>query len=198
MNYTGSAQGFYAEKGVIDLTGWDESLGKNAELNGEWKFYPNRFMYPGDFGKENTGSGLDSYKYVKVPGNWNRYLNGKGSAEGAGTFSLLIKVPKDGIYGLKTKTIRTASRTYVNGIEVCHTGNPALTEDDFVTESRYKTAFFESINGEIHLTLHIASYGHRSGGIISPIEFGTYNSIMKRNSREIALDTMIISIGSVE
>lgn len=185
---------YIAEKGLIDLSDWEKDEGKNVRLSGEWAFYPNQFINQDEIDTSISNSGSHIFSYVEVPGSWESYLNEEGTAEGAGTFYLIIKVPEDRTYGIKTKTIRTASRTYINGIEVAHTGSPGLTRESFVPESKYKTAFFKSENKEIHLLMHVSSFGYRSGGIISPIEFGTFESISKKNTREIFVDTLLISI----
>lgn len=107
--YIHGKQPQYVEEGVLDFQtlGWPEK--GYMELNGEWEFYFNEFIEPGDFeGKEP--------RYIKVPGIWNRDVRGeKYPVKGFGTYRLVLKnFPTDEVIALKKTSIRNASRIFIN------------------------------------------------------------------------------------
>ncbi len=183
MNYYRKDNKYSAIEGIMDLSTWDSKNSDIIGLVGEWEFYPNKL---GKYEKDK--------KYIKVPGSWGQYLDDTGSSEGSGTYRLVIKVPEDKVYGIKTRTIRLASRIFINGKEVASMGNPSLTKEKFIPASKYKVGFAESKNKTLELIIQVSSYAYRSGGIIQPIEFGSYESIMTRNNKDRGIDAFIISI----
>ncbi|WP_048747021.1 hypothetical protein [Paenibacillus sp. P22] len=99
-----------AEKGVLDLAGWDGS-GRIA-LNGEWEFYWNELLAPGEASRQGEPA------WMEVPGAWNdRQASGdEMPAYGAATYRLrLLHVPESGVYAIKKTNIRFASEIYING-----------------------------------------------------------------------------------
>lgn len=182
--------------GVLDLQDWKGVNSQTIKLDGEWEFYPDVLINP-----ENKTDAINEFdkninirKYVKVPSSWESYLNKEGSTEGSGTFRLIIKIPKDGSYGIKTKTIRSACRIYLNKEEVGVTGNPSIYRSEFKPGSKYKVGFANSLNKEIELVIQVSSYEYRSGGILSSIEFGASQSIIRENHRKLVIDALIISV----
>ena len=194
LNYINEDYKYVVNNGIINLDNYDEKADKNIKLVGGWEFYPHIFIYPDENGGDSFLKYRDIKKIVQVPGSWESYLNDNGSVEGAGTYRITIKVPKDEMYGIKAKTIRLANRIYINGKEVASVGYPALDKEGFEIGSRYSVAFAESRDKELQLVIHISSFDYRSGGIIQPIIFGTYNTIMMLDNRERNTDALIISI----
>ncbi len=196
-NFSGTQQQQYMVKGgVQDLSAWNVTAEKNVDLIGEWEFYPGILLthLPGEGGSTSVPEQRYRIKYVSVPGSWNAYLNENKTAEGSGTFRLVIKVPEDGIYGIKTSTIRTASRLFLNGQELANMGNPSLTKEDFIPQSKYNIGFSQSINRELELLVQVSNYEYGEGGILKPIKFGTFDSIMKDVNMERAMEVFIVSI----
>jgi len=181
-----------AEKGRMDLQEW--GLKKNIKLDGEWEFYPGVFLEPGGIQNKDLREYEQIKKYVQIPGPWNTYLNEDGSADGAGTYRLVIKVPEDRVYAIKTRTIRMASRVYLNGQATIRMGNPSINREDFERDSKYRVGAGNSLNREIELILHVSNYDYKVGGIIKSIEFGTFESIMKVNNKDRALDVLMIAV----
>lgn len=193
INFSNRVDGYLAKEGIMDLQNWKPDRG-NTKLNGVWEFYPGVFLEPN---KTSTGVSekLDGIKkYINVPGTWDNYINEAGSAEGAGTYRLIVKVPEDRLYAIKTKTIRFANRIYLNGQKVIHTGEPSLSRAGFKPESKYKIGAGSSLDGEIEVIAHVSSFGYKTGGIIAPIEFGSFKSIMFENNVSRAFDTLAVSI----
>ncbi|AFS79104.1 two-component system sensor histidine kinase [Gottschalkia acidurici 9a] len=186
LNFLKSETNYIAENGILNIQNWDPAKEENIKLDGEWRFYPHTLLDPSQ--KETKDNLLE--KYIEVPSSWesNGYINESG------TYRLVIKVPEDRVYGIKTKTIRSASRIYFNGEEVMSMGNPSLDRENFNPESKYKIAMGSSSNKEIELVIQVSSYEYRVGGILKSIEFGTSETIMNTNNKDRAMDALIISV----
>ena len=194
-NTNEQAAKYIAEEGKLDLTSWDLYGKENIELLGKWEFYPGKLMdFPNPAKDVNEIKDDKSVRnYVEVPGEWNSYLNDNGSPDGSGTYRLVIKVPKEGTYGIKTGTIRAACRIFLNGEEVASMGNPSLDKSDFVPLSKYNIGFTQSINQEIHLAIQVSNYDYRAGGILKPIKFGTFDSVIDHMNRQRAIEALLIA-----
>ncbi|WP_353095068.1 ATP-binding protein [Tissierella praeacuta] len=184
---------YISEKGVLNLDDWRLDEEENIKLDGEWEFYPGILLEPKEIKTNKFKEYEKIRKYVRVPGSWESYLNEDGSIDGSGTYRLIIKVPEDRIYGIKTRTIRSASRIYLNGQEVAHTGITSIRKEGFKPESKYKIGIENSLNKELELIIQVSSYEYRAGGILKSIYFGSSESIMKDNNKSRALDALVIS-----
>lgn len=180
------------QAGVLDLSNSPIAEGQIIDLDGEWEIYPGLLLEPKDLVK-NPDLYTPKRTYVEVPGSWEDYLNDEGSPEGSATYRLRIRLAVDGPYAIKTNTIRLASKVYINGQEVAKTGKTALNRKDFKPESKYRLAIGNSENQEIDLLIQVSSFGHKSGGIIKPIKFGTLETMMKENNKVRAIEAVSIS-----
>ena len=98
------------------------------------------------------------------------------------------------VYAVKTNTIRTAARIYLNGQETSSMGKPSVLRNDFQRDSRFMTAAANSLNKEIEIIIHVSNYDFGVVGIIKSIEFGSFESIINNNSRSIVLDAITVSV----
>lgn len=180
---------FISQNGFMDLSTWD--MNGNIFLDGQWDFYPHVLINPEE---EDFDSYKDIRRTISVPGDWSDSLNDNHSPNGSGTYRLRIKVSKDQLYGIKTRTIRLANKVYINKGKIIETGKPYIDIKNYLPDSKYKIGFGASVNTEIDLVIQVSSYDYRSGGIIKSIEFGTSESIIKRDRADRIVDGTIISI----
>lgn len=179
---------YKAKEGILDLRDWKSENGEIIKLDGEWEFYSGKLIESKeDFNKEIK-------EYINVPGSWETNLKGEGLKNGSGTYRLIIKVPEDGVYGIKARTIRIANRIYLNGKEVANAGNPSINRNNLKAGSRYNIGIGTSLNQEIELIVQVTSLEYRSGGIIKSIEIGLVDSIFKESNRVLALDALVVSV----
>lgn len=179
---------YIAKEGQLDLTSWQKE--KRICLDGQWEFYPGLLIDPGE---ESFDDYKDQKTLIQVPGDWKDGIKSANPPEGYGTYRLRIQLPEEGIYGIKTQTIRLSSQIYANGQEILKIGQVAKSRPEFTPESKYKIAALNSQEGEMELVVQVASYGYRTGGIIKSIEFDSYDKILKGNQRERALESQIIA-----
>lgn len=186
INFGKEESRYIAEKGVLDLRTWNKD--KIIELDGEWEFYSGKLI------KSEEEFNEEIKEYIKVPGSWESYLKEEGLKNGSGTYRLIIKVPEDGVYGIKSRTIRVANRIYLNGKEVAHVGNPSVNIDNLKAGSKYNIGVGSSLKEEIELIVQVTSIKYRTGGIIKSIEIGSVDSILEESNRALVLDALVVSV----
>ncbi|MGN7762309.1 ATP-binding protein [Paenibacillus sp. 22594] len=174
--------------GVMDLRDWNFEEDGVVKLNGEWEFYRNTLLGPGDFLPERAAQPVVS-TMINVPDKWNLSISesGKSTAKGYATYRMQawIKPGEAVVYGLRTSNIRTASRVFLNGHEIGSSGIPS----DSVSSGRQNNIpymGFAAVTGErLEIIVQVANYSYSSGGIVQPIVIGDQVSILKH--REFAL-----------
>lgn len=191
LNFYEKKAGYTAGEGILRLTDWDEKTEELIFLDGVWEFYPEQLIDPGFEDKV-----FEQYKkiYVRVPGDWGVYSPDEYKPIKAGTYRLVIEVPKDGMYGIKTGTIRTSCRIYMNGKEVADIGIPSLHRNQYRPGSRYEIGLINSINNRIEVVIQVSSHGYRTGGILKSIKFGSAGTIIKENNKNWAIDAALVSV----
>ena len=77
--------------GIIDLSLWDFNKNGRVELDGNWEFYWNQFIYPSQFKEKKNSKKLN---FIHVPCVWNKQPAGQKSYDSFGfaTYRLIIKM----------------------------------------------------------------------------------------------------------
>ena len=192
---------FFAEKlsnhgsplgknGVIDLSSWDFEGKGTLKLNGEWEFYPGELILPED------SRTFESFKELKtivdVPGSWFDYPSDDEVVYNVGTYRLLVQVPKDDSYGLKTNIIRYANRLYMNGDFVGASGVPTDNVEEYKSNSKMYIGRANSHDNQIEIVFHVASHFYHSGGMVSAVDFGSFDKVLLLRDQNRALDALLI------
>ena len=176
------------ESGFLDLTQWqaDDTL----TLDGTWEFYPHRLLDP-------TALNFDAHRsdvhFIQVPASLSQTSNNSFTS---GTYRLRIQVPEDGMFAIKTRTIRSAYNLYINGILLHTSGTTSTNIQEVEINSRYAMLPFRSLDQHIELVIQVAS-DERSlnvSGIINSIEFGTYPMIQRQHYMDVALSMITITL----
>ncbi|NPV02278.1 MAG: SpoIIE family protein phosphatase [Brevinematales bacterium] len=182
-------------KGVIDMSGYDWDADKIFRLDGEWEFYWNRLLLPGDFGSvtKPTPDG-----YIKVPGVWNEYVvDGKPVGEtGYATYRILITnkyVNK--MLGLKLPEVSTCYRLFANGIMVIDGGNVSTNLDELRESYANRIAFFYNTNRIIEIVLQVGNKIDVIGGLFQGVFIGSESAIILQ--RDYAMFSEIFLIGAL-
>lgn len=181
-----------AEKGFVDLSGWDFDKQGNVKLDGDWRFYPNLLLTP----QEIEGNAVHPERYIEVPNGWsNKETSSFMKDKGFGTYRLEVKVDSGvSLYGIKTTYIRNASKIYVNGKWVGNSGNPAESvADGYESRNVPYTAYFAPDGDRVVITVQAANLDYYYGGIIQSIYLGTQQSITAQAFKTNLLDTIGIS-----
>ncbi|MFC4809854.1 ATP-binding protein [Paenibacillus sp. GCM10023250] len=167
-----------ADRGMLDLTGWDARQDGVAALNGEWAFYWSALLTPDDF---RGGSAPQPTGYFTAPGYWNRHAAGANyPADGYATLRLNVRTaPQGGVMALKVNNIFSAYRIWVNGELVASAGQVGTDKGTTVARQIVQTAPFRVEPGrqELEIVVQLANYSYTKSGFQNAIQLGSYARI---------------------
>jgi len=185
----------YVSKGEWNLVEADFDPEKAYPLNGEWEFYWDKLLEPGDFANK-TLPAMDGY--MKVPGSWSDRQAGAKvfPAHGLATYKMHITIPsqiKDP--AIKIKRVSRSVSVYANDQFIAEVGK--VSADMEVYEAGYAILIEDLPKdiGEIDLILQIADFDYPRGGIRESFLFGS-KSVLERQEMSL-LFIQLIFIGSV-
>lgn len=176
-----------AQNGILDLSGWDFSADGNVSLDGNWAFYWDALLSPGEFaGKTPTG-------YYRLPSGWAKYKTLSLPAHGSATYRLVVKTgAAEGIYGIFVPNVYTDYALWVNGSLLHACGSFAQAQTVYLHPQTYD---FHYAGPELEIVLQVKNdaliYG---GGVGQSIRFGTSALIHQEWSTWAAADIFLISI----
>jgi len=179
-----------AVQGMLDLSG--ERIGPHRlmTLDGEWSFYPDILLAPG----EPPAAVEEAVKRPVQP--WEPLRSGQkdGSAYSYGTYRLQILLPagEPQAYGVIVPRIFMASELYVNGRLQGNSGSAAELVQDYMPRLVPYTAFFTADSRELTLDIHVASdSGTRAIHFDEPIKFGDAAAVHQARSLSVNLQLML-------
>ena len=176
-----------AKNGVLDLR--SAALTDKIELNGEWLFYWQQLIGPGD-----KPSGKPAL--VNFPSLWTRGNQTDGKklpAFGYATYKLTVLLPKrHSELRLSVPDVYCAYKLYVNAVPAAGNGKVSRTAEGFEPHWQYKTIDFnEKSIDTLHLILQIANFVHSKGGITKPLYLGDKEVIRLDRQRDEAIDLLL-------
>ncbi|WP_068777378.1 ATP-binding protein [Paenibacillus sp. FJAT-26967] len=191
----------HAVRGQLDLRGWDFAASRSVTLNGEWEFYPDKFISPGMSGSAGTSSSLAETRLIQVPGNWKETLHPENpSSIGYGSYRLRILVdPEDQPYwGIQIPRIPASSKVFVNGKLLLQNGEPATVKELYTPRNLPSTAYFANDQREMELILHVANFDNpKRGGLYQPIKLGSEKAINRADLLTTGLQLLICIIFAI-
>ena len=157
-----------AEQSVLELDVWQPDSQEKVILAGEWAFFWDEFVTPGNIEARLAENDL----YVKFPGIWTgtQWEGQEIPAQGKATAALLLKLPDQfQRYTLKIPALTANYRLWVNGeLKVKNDAlDKKIQEPTKVTQARLID--FESQNNqgrnEALIVFHLSNYHSKTGGI---------------------------------
>ena len=180
---------YRAEKGVLDLRGWDKTKIPYISLDGEWEFFWNQLLGPDDLPQNGT-------VYSKVPGTWDE------SSTGYATYRLhVLSDPLEGTFALRNLTAGTAMNMFVDGKQVVAIGHVSHDRDKAVPAYRTGVTLLKDLEHAISfdIVLQISNYDYRIGGPWRQIWFGDHEALSRLHSgaggRTIVLFSALLVMG---
>jgi signal transduction histidine kinase len=171
------------EEGVLDLRSFEIS-NKVIKLNGEWEFYWQKQLAPGDFSKD-TVPVPDTWG--RVPGYWIKYADEIPGIENMGyaTYRMNILFP-DNISEVvfEIPVFDSSFRIYIDGKYAGSNGIAGKSEAG--TKPAYKPFTYRHriINGSTEIIVNVSNYHHRRGGFWMPIKVGMPEVVMSGIERQ--------------
>lgn len=164
-----------ASNGVLDLRGVDVLGNKSVPLAGEWAFYNEYFLNPGEE--------IEDISFMTVPGSWDEREGNKGNQFGHGTYRLIILLDDDDNeqpYSMYLKNLSSASKVFINGELIAEQGRLSDSESEFIPGNKPFQILLDNVNGKIEIIIQISNYIHpRNGGITGSILLGSNSTIIK-------------------
>lgn len=165
-----------AVNGVLDIRGWDIEKLHTIPLEGQWQFYPDKFLSHKDAQIEKN-----TYHQINVPGDWHSALpKGKNNSYGYGTYRLRILVdPLDEPIALWIREIQAASKVEINGFSEGEMGKLAENPKKYVpTNVSYTASYSDKGVKELEILIKVANFDDPfNGGILRSIHFGSQAAI---------------------
>jgi sensor histidine kinase YesM len=176
-----------AGQGTLDLSYWDFSKQGNVSLDGDWAFYWDTLLSPGEFdGTKPTG-------FYALPSGWVKYKSLSLRAHGVATYRLIIHTKSaEGIYSLLIPNVYTDYALWVNGSLLHACGSFTKAQTVYLHPQAYD---FSYAGSKLDLVLQVNNdalvYG---GGVGQSIRLGTSALIHKEHNTWAAVDIFLISI----
>lgn len=188
LNYkeTASSSLPTVEKGNMILPDWDLSADGNLKLDGEWEFYWDQLLSPGEFDHPNA----ELTGYYPVPLYWTKYPNLDLPSKGSATYRLVVETqPENETLSIKTPEVYTEYSLYINGHQIA--GSQVGSVNTYLSPDIYT---FMNDQKQIELVLQIKNSSHANAGIGQSFILGTTTNIYKRKFATDALDISILAI----
>ena len=173
-------------KGLLYLKEWDLEKDGPINLDGEWEFYWNNYLYSDNF-KNNR----QKVVYIDVPGVWDdlKINNEKIKNIGFATYRLTILTnQKNKELALKMRSIFSAYTIYVNGIKIGSAGKAGDSFNNSMPQYFPQVLEFNSDNYQIEIIIHVSNFFQRQGGPWESIKLGTNENIKKMWEKDLAIN----------
>ena len=162
-----------ARHGEIDLAAYDFHRSGPVALDGEWAFYWDRLLTPGDF--EAGGPVPEKTGYLVFPGSWAGVAHDGHPLPGTGQATFLLRIlpgPRERHLTLRLFDIQAAYRLWINGTFVAHSGVVGRSPD---AEQENPSSILASVRTDgqpLQLILQISNYHFHRGGVPVSILLG--------------------------
>lgn len=171
-----------ASSGIINLNNYNFKKDGIINLDGQWELYYNKLLEPKEL------ADVKPDKYLTIPGDLKSQLNGK--ITGYMTLRLRVYAPEKIVYGLKIKSMLSASKVWVNGILQSETGKlgESYNEEKGIYLPSY--SYFTSKDGIVDIVIETSNYRDLFP-VFNSMDFGLKNQIMNQFIIDSSLDLII-------
>lgn len=178
-----------AANGVLDLSRWDLKKSGPVKLDGAWEFYWGENLSTASLQSNTLQTALPDREYVQVPSKWEK-SSARHVRVGIATYHLKILVNREtASFGIKTTSIRMASKIFVNGVYLGGNG----TLNPYQSKNIPATMYFTSSKPYIDLIVQVSNQDYYSGGIVQSILLGTQQQIISLQDRLMMIDLAMIA-----
>lgn len=182
ISYSNKSDNVEAYKGSINLKKYDFNKNGNVNLQGQWELYYNSLLTPEQLKTKKPD------KYLTVPGNLKKWLNGKSNKYM--TLHFKIFAQDKVVYGIRIDQMLSASKVWVNGVlqgKVGKVGESFSSEKAIYLPEYY---YFTAQNGTIDVVIQTSAY-REVFPTIKAVKFGLKDDIMNEYILNIAIDLIV-------
>ncbi|WP_158630039.1 cell wall metabolism sensor histidine kinase WalK [Cohnella sp. AR92] len=186
------APAYQAKGGVLDIRDHSFDKGGTVPLDGEWRFE----WFGAKAGEKAEG-------FIPVPGTWGATALKDGtrlSDHGRGIYRLtILHRATDGYLAVRLPNLSTAYNLYVNGDLQLSRGVVGGERKLTTPYQLPAIAYLDGQEEKTELTLEVANYHHRTGGIRTGLVMGTLSQIhalrFNLQSQELVVFGALLIIG---
>ena len=183
-----------AVNGILDLQAWRFDEQGTLDISGEWRLYWQQLF--------STNAPDSGFIYQKVPKMWNGNLwhNQPLPPHGYGTYQLKILLGeqyKNKRLGLKINYINNAYQIFVEGSKLGQAGTVAVKKENYTPSINPSSYTFDSEKDTVELTIQVANYQDRFGGIIGNIVIGTERQIRSEHQHKTNYIFFVMGVLSI-
>ena len=179
-----------AVAGFLDLSSWSFEDDGSIDLNGEWEFYWNVLLQPGDFKQDSQSR----WSIIKVPQPWNRQIfSGKPvSGIGFATYRLFVFNPfPPQELAVRIQDVATAYVLWVNGIQQLSNGKVSDRAEGMIPQYKPSANRLSLKTGINEFVIQVSNFSNAAGGIWRPIELGKPEQIKRTRERNLAFQLFL-------
>lgn len=179
-----------AEKGELNIQQFDFNSSRPLPLKGEWEFYWNQLIDPGQFDNPNLKPA-----YINMPAKWNDIsLNQEAIGHiGYATYRLKLDLRSDRqLMALHIENVLSCYKVWINGKLLVEKGKVGKSKQSTVHNALPSTRSFIPGEGqEIEIVMQVANFFHKYGGIKKAPTLGSVEAIEKVNTRQVIGDILL-------
>ena len=191
-SYSGKKQPV-AVNGVLDLREWDFNKDGPTNLNGNWKFYWNKLVPPGEINDEKS-------TLMKVHSSWNNQIvnNQVIPDHGFATYSVKVLIkPTNFPLALKFLTIGSAFDCFINGKKISSVGKVGKTYETMTAKYNPLVIEFIDSSNELDITIHVSNFHQKFSGIWLPIKIGNSKNLFKLRATNLQIAFLIVGVSII-
>lgn len=179
-----------AARGPVGAQGRSAAPGGIVALDGEWAFWWDRFLDPAALA---SGQAVPAPVYGVFPGEWANYGIPGATAQGHGTYRLLVSgLDPDVRYALRLSSFQTSARVYANGRIVHLQGVPGTSREMEVPAWASDVVPVESdAAGKLEIIAHVSNYADRAGGSRTSILLGPHGAVETARERQRMVEVFL-------
>ncbi|HSH01999.1 MAG TPA: adenylate/guanylate cyclase domain-containing protein [Anaerolineae bacterium] len=175
------------EGGEIDLRQWSFEQDGLVSLSGEWVFYWDELVVPGEE-RERTG-------LIVVPRGWQGERVGEVMLAGVGhgTYQMRVRLPEVGRdYGLQMPSVGTSYALWVDDELVLVNGEVGVSAEVTEPTLRARMVTFRPAEEEVLISIQVSNYHDPSGGIWDHIYLGYEEQVFRAKMGAIGFDVFLL------
>ncbi|GAB2541335.1 ATP-binding protein [Gracilibacillus alcaliphilus] len=191
----------FIQQGQVHLTEQEPEEQSIIKLKGEWGFYPEQLITPGEV---NQITSAQDKVYMEFPDQWFTYIQDKKYTYG--TFHLEATVDETFIQrplAIYIPRFPSASKIYINGELVGESGNPSIQTEDFLSRSLPYHVIFQTESPQLDILIQASHDQLRTTYSAQPLLFGTADDIYSMMSVStlskivVMIFTLLLTIAAI-